>query len=203
MTSPGPHSKPLICPSKRLRQITPRYTDARWDNVLERNDPKPDPVGVCACESPSFRTLFTRRACKPGRNIGPEKWNAERRRAQWLIRVSVTPPSDVETWGTGNCANILLFALPPSFPSFCPSFLFAFASFPPSFHFSPQLDMFPKWERGDFLGCFLHVSFPGCPHRELGPPDTPGFLRVTSKCPTYYAGLCSDMLKRKGPYKSL
>ncbi|CAI9156185.1 unnamed protein product [Rangifer tarandus platyrhynchus] len=44
VTKPGPRSKPLICPSKRLRQIPPQYTDSRRDNVLERNKLESDPV---------------------------------------------------------------------------------------------------------------------------------------------------------------
>ncbi|KAI4561166.1 hypothetical protein MJT46_011856 [Ovis ammon polii x Ovis aries] len=46
VTKPGPRSKPLICPSKRLRQIPPQYTDSRRDNVLERNKLESDPVRV-------------------------------------------------------------------------------------------------------------------------------------------------------------
>ncbi|ELW66222.1 hypothetical protein TREES_T100014781 [Tupaia chinensis] len=46
ITKPGPHSNPLICPPNRLRQITPQYTDSRWDNVSESNNLKYDPVRV-------------------------------------------------------------------------------------------------------------------------------------------------------------
>lgn len=104
----GPRSRALICPSKRLRQITPQYTDSPWDNALGSNSLKCDPVGVRHSRAFLYGTLHRPR-CTLGGIQGERKW----RRAGTCWAVD-TLKGDSLVPGVRESMKILLHFLTPS-----------------------------------------------------------------------------------------